>query len=141
MANLQRALEIAVEAHRGQLQKDGLPYVLHPIKLMQSVCTFEEQVAALLHDVVEDTDWTLDNLRDEGFTQPILNAVECLTHSEGVSYEDYIEGISKDPIARSVKLADLSDNMDLRRLPALKARDLVRMEKYHKAWQRLNNGD
>ena len=141
MANLQRALEIAVEAHRGQLQKDGLPYVLHPIKLMQSVCTFEEQVAALLHDVVEDTDWTLDNLRDEGFTQPILNAVECLTHSEGVSYEDYIEGISKDPIARSVKLADLSDNMDLRRLPALKAKDLVRMEKYHKAWQRLSNGD
>lgn len=95
----------------------------------------------MLHDVVEDTDWTLDNLRDEGFAQPVIDAVACLTHIDGVSYEDYIEGISKDPIARSVKLADLADNMNLRRLPALKASDLARMEKYHKAWQRLKNDD
>ena len=84
--------------------------MLHPIKLMQSVCTFEEQAALWLHNIVENTDWTLANLRDEGFTELVINnAVECLRHSHGVSYENYIEGISKNPFSRSVKLADLSD--------------------------------
>jgi (p)ppGpp synthase/HD superfamily hydrolase len=137
MANLQRAIEIAVLAHRGQLQKDGLPYVLHPLSLMFSVKSVDAKMAAVLHDVVEDTEITHDDLQKEGFPKSVLEAVHCLTHRDGEAYDNYIERIKQDEIAREVKLADLRDNMSMPRIPELADRDLARMKKYHRAWRDL----
>ncbi len=138
MADLQRAIEVAVEAHKGQLQKNGLPYVLHPLNLMLAVDSVEAKISAVLHDVVEDTDWTLEDLKAEGFTCAVIDALICLTHREGEDYGDYIERIAVNAIAREVKLADLEDNMNIRRIPDLKQKDLDRLKKYHEAWFRLS---
>lgn len=137
MSDLQRAIEIAVEAHKGQVQKSGLPYVLHPLALMGTVSSIEAKIAAVLHDVVEDTPWTLDDLQREGFSDVVVEALDCLTHREGVDYDTYIEQIAGNALAREVKLADLKDNMNFRRIPELKSKDLARLEKYHKAWFKL----
>lgn len=91
-------------------------------------------MAAVLHDVVEDTEWTLERLREAGFPQMVLEAVDCLTHREGESYEGFVERVRTNPIARQVKIADLEDNMNIRRINQLGARDLERLEKYHRAW-------
>jgi len=137
MSNLQRALEIAVTAHKGQVQKSGSPYVLHPLRLMFSVTGEAAQICAVLHDVVEDTHWELAELKAEGFSQDVIEALDCLTHQAGVPYETYIEKISSNSLASKVKLADLKDNMNVRRLPRLNANALARVEKYHKAWVKL----
>lgn len=137
MSTLQRAIEIAVEAHKEQTQKNKLPYVLHPLTLMLSMNTDETRIAAVLHDVVEDTDWTLELLAAEGFRKEVLDAIDCLTHREGTSYEDYIDRIRPNSIARTVKLADLKDNMNLLRIPEPSERDLIRLKKYRSAWQTL----
>lgn len=138
MSDLQRALEIAISAHKGQAQRNGLPYVLHPLTLMLRQTSGEAQIVAVLHDVVEDSDWTLEQLAAEGFSPPILRALDCLTHRPGESYEAYIDRIQPNPLARQVKLTDLEDNMDCRRLPHLKTSDLPRLERYHRAWTTLN---
>lgn len=137
MATLQRALEIAVTAHRDQRQRDGTPYALHPIKLALSLQGDEARMVALLHDVVEDTDWTFERLRGEGFSETVIEALRLLTHTDGSAYGDYIERIAGNPLATAVKMADLTDNMDLRRIPEPADRDFERVRKYHLAWQRL----
>ena len=137
MPNLQRAIEIAVEAHKDQMQKSGLPYILHPLSLMGALSSTDAKIAAMLHNVVEDTAWTLDELRAEGFAPEILAAVDCLTHRNEEEYDAYIERVSGNTLAREVKLADLKDNMNSRRIPELKQKDLERLAKYHKAWFRL----
>jgi len=137
MADLQRALEIAVEGHKGQTQKNGLPYVLHPLKVMSSVNSVEAKISAVLHDVVEDTPWTLEQLQDEGFSGSVLDAIQCLTHNDSEDYEAYIDRIAENSIAREVKMADLQDNMNIRRIETLKQKDLDRLEKYHRAWFKL----
>lgn len=137
MSDLQRALEIAITAHRGQVQKNGLPYVLHPLTLMLSVTSTEAKIASVLHDVVEDTDWTLTDLETEGFAPTIIDALNCLTHRDEESYDTYIERIHTNAIAREVKLADLKDNMNIRRIPTLQDKDLNRLKKYHQAWFKL----
>ena len=137
MADLQRAIEIAVTAHKGQLQRNGLPYVLHPLTLMMGVASVEAKMAAVLHDVIEDTNWQLDDLRAERFSESVIQAIDCLTHRAGEEYETYIERVRVNEIAREVKLADLTDNMNICRIPELKLRDLSRLERYHKAWLRL----
>jgi len=139
--SLQRAIEIAVEGHRGQLTKDGLPYVTHSLHLMSQVSTEVEKIVAALHDVVEDTEFTREDLQAEGFSEAVLEAVDLLTHSDGMDYGDYIERLSGHPVARRVKLADLSHNMDYRRIPELSGSDLERMRRYHDAWQKLSNLD
>lgn len=137
MSDLQRAIEIAVTAHKGQTQKSGSPYVLHPLRLMFSVTSEEAQMCAVLHDVVEDTHWELEELKAEGFSQEVIEALDCLTHQDGVDYEVYIDKISLNSLAKEVKLADLKDNMNMRRLPKMNASALARVEKYHKAWVKL----
>ena len=137
MSDLQRAIEIAVSAHKGQLQKNGLPYVLHPLSLMQSVRSVNAKITAVLHDVVEDTAWTMEDLEAEGFSKQVLAALDCLTHTPEESYEDYISKIRTNPLAREVKLADLQDNMNIRRIPELQQKDLKRLERYHQAWNTL----
>lgn len=137
MPNLQRALEIAVESHKNQVQKDGTPYALHPIRLSISLQSEEQKIVALLHDVVEDTDWTFENLVDEGFSVNVIEALRLLTHTDGSPYEEYIDRLASNPLARSVKKADLTDNMDFKRIPEPNEKDFARLQKYHRAWSVL----
>jgi len=136
---LDRAIQIAVQAHSGQKEKNGRPYILHPIRLMLKMQNELEMMSAILHDVVEDTEWTLGDLRREGFSEALLQAVDCLTHRKQIRYRDYIQRISGNPVARKVKLADLEDNLDAKRLPELTMRDQARMKKYHQAWLLLKS--
>lgn len=138
MSDLQRAIEIAVSAHRGQTRKDGSPYVLHPLRLMMSVNASDERIVALLHDVVEDTSITSDDLEREGFSEHVLAALRLLTHDPEVSYEDYIQRLATNQLARTVKLADLRDNSNVFELPSIGERDLRRVEKYHRAFKFLS---
>ena len=139
MATLERAIAIAATAHAGQKDRSGAPYILHPIRLMMGVESMESKIVAVLHDVVEDTDWTFERLRAEGFTDSVLTALDCVTRRETETYEEFVERSRVNPIARPVKLADLEDNMNVRRLDALKEKDLARLERYHRAWLRLRS--
>ena len=139
MANLQRALEITVEAHKNQTQKDGTPYALHPIRLSLSLESEEQKIVALLHDVVEDTDWKFEDLEREGFSGIIVEALRLVTHTDGSPYEEYIERLASNPLAKAVKKADLTDNMDFKRIPEPTEKDFARLQKYHRAWRRLQD--
>lgn len=133
MSTLERAIEIAVQAHRGQLDKAGAPYILHPIRVMLRVSGLAERLAAILHDVVEDSAWTLDQLAAEGFPPEVVAAVDALTRREHESYEEFVRRSGAHPIARQVKLADLTDNVDLSRIAAPDARDHERIARYERA--------
>jgi len=133
MATLERALVIAAEAHQGATDKGGAPYILHPLRLMHQMTTVDERIVALLHDVVEDSPWTLDALRAEGFSEEVVLAVDSLTRREGETYEDFIKRGAVNPLARRVKLADIEDNMDLRRLGEIGEKDLERLQRYQRA--------
>lgn len=137
MTLLEKAIEIALRAHAGQKQKDGSPYILHPLRVMGRVHTDKERIAAVLHDVVEDSAITLGDLRAAGFPEDVLETVRLLTHEEGISYEDYVRRLKPDPMARRIKLADLEENSDIRRLSGIEEKDLERLRKYHRAWQIL----
>ena len=128
-----RAMELAYRAHHGQCDKSGVPYVFHPFHLAEQMDTEETVTAALLHDVVEDTDYTLEDLRAMGFPDPVLEALSLLTHDPSVPYMEYVKRLKNNPIARAVKLADLTHNSDLSRLPAVTEKDLARVEKYRRA--------
>lgn len=134
MSTVTKAIEIAARAHAEQTDKVGKPYILHPLRLMMQFDTEIEQIAAVLHDVVEDSTYTLDDLRTEGFSAAVIEIVDLLTHRDKDSYEHYIERIRTNPVARRVKLADLADNMDIKRLDQLTTKALARLERYHKAW-------
>ena len=141
MSTLERAIEIAAAAHAGATDKGGHPYILHPLRVMLAVDSAEERIAAVLHDVVEDTDWTFDRLRREGFSTRILEALDALTRREDEDYLAFVRRSRINPIARTVKLADLADNMDLTRLPSPTARDRARLEKYQDAVAVLTGED
>ena len=130
MATLERAIEIAAKFHSGQVDKAGQPYVLHPLRLMFAVRTPQERMAAVLHDVVEDTDMTLADLAREGFSQEVVAAVQALTKHPGESRIDAAHRAAADPIARAVKLADVADNMDLLRIADPSERDFARIKEY-----------
>ncbi len=140
MSNLEEAIAVAAQAHRGQRDRAGAPYILHPLRMMFAVQTDAERMAAVLHDVVEDTDWTLDALRERGFPEQVVTAVDHLTRREGESYEAFVRRAAAHPAARRVKVADLEDNMDVRRMGTVSADDAERLTKYHRAW-RLLTGD
>lgn len=133
MATLERALVIAAQAHQGALDKGGAPYILHPLRLMHQMTTTNERIVAILHDVVEDSPWSLDALRAEGFSEDVVSAVDGLTRREGETYDDFITRGSANPLARRVKLADIEDNMDLRRLREIGEKDLERLQRYQRA--------
>ena len=140
VADLEEAIRIAVEAHRGQKDRAGAPYVLHPLRMMLRVRTDAERMAAVLHDVVEDTPWTLDDLRARGFPDEVVEAVDRLTRRPEESYDAFVERAAAHPVARRVKLADIEDNLDLRRLDEVAPRDLDRISRYLRAWRRLSAG-
>lgn len=134
---LEDAIALAVEAHRGQRDKVGQTYILHPLRVMMRLETEAERMAAILHDVVEDTPYTLERLRELGYPEEVLGALECLTKREGETYEAFIERVRPNPLARRVKLADLEDNMDVRRLLVVGAKEAERLARYRAAWARL----
>jgi (p)ppGpp synthase/HD superfamily hydrolase len=131
---LERAIAIAAEAHAGQVDKAGAPYVLHPLRMMFRVSSVDERIVAVLHDVCEDCPgWTFDRLRSEGFPDHIIEALQSVTKRDGEDYDDFVRRAAANPIGRSVKLADLLENSDLSRIAAPSERDIQRIEKYRRA--------
>ena len=137
MPGLEDAIALAVQAHHGQRDKAGRPYILHPLRVMMRLETDEERTVAILHDVVEDTPWTLERLRGLGYPEGVLSALDALTRREGESYEAFVERLRPLALARRVKLADLEDNMDVRRLAEVTPKDAERLARYRAAWARL----
>lgn len=128
-----KALEIAWKAHEGQTDKAGKPYIQHPLAVASRMETEEEIAIALLHDVVEDTEVTFEDLEQAGFPQRVLEALRLLTHDPAEDYFTYIERVKGNPLARKVKLADLAHNSQTDRLPEITEKDRERLEKYRKA--------
>lgn len=138
MSTLEKAIEIATEAHQGQFDKAGRDYIGHPLRVMKMGKTEEEKIVGVLHDVIEDTDWTFEKLAEEGFSDEVIAALRCVTKiSENENYDDFIDRVKKNPLAVAVKINDLTDNMDIRRLPYLSDKDVKRLKKYLKAYKRL----
>jgi len=137
MPNLEDAIALAVQAHKGQVDKTGAPYILHPLRVMFRLESEAERMAAVLHDVVEDTDIGLEMLAAVGYPPEVVEAVNCLTRREQETYEAFVERLAGNPLARRVKLADLEDNMDVRRLAAVTPKDAERLARYRAAWERL----
>ena len=127
------ALKLCFEAHKEQVDKSGMPYVFHPFHLAEQMNTEETTIVALLHDLVEDTDYTIEDLVDMGFDKSITDAIALMTHADNVAYMDYVRAIKDNPIAKTVKLADLKHNSDLTRLEIVDEKALSRREKYLKA--------
>ena len=134
-----KAMKLCYEAHKDQVDKSGLPYVLHPIHLAEQMEDEETTIVALLHDVVEDSHHTFKDLEVMGFSDRILAALKLLTHEQGVPYMEYIAKIKEDPIARTVKLTDLAHNSDLSRLDKVDEKVLARIRKYEQAIRMLND--
>ena len=128
-----KALKLCFEAHKDHVDKSGLPYVHHPFHLAEQMETEDTTIVALLHDMVEDTEYTLDDIRAMGFPERIVEALSYMTHDDAVPYLDYVAKIKENPIATAVKLADLKHNSDLTRLDAVDKKALERVEKYRKA--------
>ena len=128
-----KALKLCFQAHRDQVDKSGMPYVFHPFHLAEQMTDEATTVTALLHDVVEDTDFTLSDLRAMGFPAAAVDAVAMMTHDPKVPYLEYVAKIRTNPVARAVKLADLRHNSDLSRLDTVDEKALERVEKYRKA--------
>ena len=134
MSDLGRAIMIASTAHRNQVDRHGRPYILHPLRIMFRFQHEREMITAVLHDLIEHTEWTLDELRSEGFADDIIEAVNALTRRTGESYWDLVERAKKNSLARKIKIADLEDNMDLRLYRKIGEEDRERIKRYHKAW-------
>lgn len=135
---LKKAEAFAREKHNGQVDKSGAPYIEHPIAVASKLDGEIEKVVAMLHDTVEDTSATIEEIRSE-FGNEVADAVDVLTHDKGVSYMEYIRGIWKNSLARKVKMADLEHNMDLSRLSSVGEADLKRLEKYKAAYKILED--
>ena len=136
-----KAMKIAFAAHKEQVDKSGLPYIFHPFHLAEQMETEETVCAALLHDVAEDTEITLEELQKEGFPQQVLAALALLTHDEAVPYMEYVAKVKENPVARAVKLADLRHNSDLTRLDYVDEKAKERAEKYNAAMALLLEED
>ena len=128
-----KAMQLCYEAHKDQVDKSGIPYVFHPIHLAESMTDEYSTIAALLHDVVEDTDVSIEQLREDGYPEEVLEAIQLLTHKKGDPYMPYVRNLMYNPIARAVKMADLRHNGDLTRLDVVDEKALKRVDKYKEA--------
>lgn len=135
------ALNLCFEAHKNQRDESGMPYVFHPFHLAEQMKDEKTTIVALLHDVVEDTDVTLDDIRNMGFDDEVVAAIELMTHDPNVPYMEYVSQIKKNPISKAVKLADLYHNSDITRLDEVTARDEERLKKYAEAIRLLEEDD
>ena len=137
---LSKAIILAFKAHEGQVDKSGMPYVNHVMRVMTAGRTENEKIVGVLHDVVEDTHWTFDELLAEGFPSHIVDALHCVTKlSDDEPYDEFIERVKTNPLAVAVKINDLTDNMDVRRYKELTEWDIKRLRKYLSAYQVLIN--
>ena len=135
---LDRAKEIARAAHEGQVDKAGKPYIEHPMRVMNMGKSMEEKIAGILHDVVEDSEWTFEMLEKEGIPKDVMDALRCVTKlSEDEDYDHFIARVKTNPLAVKVKLNDLKDNMDITRLEEVTEKDLARLNKYIRAYRQL----
>jgi hypothetical protein len=135
---LERAISIAAAAHSGQTDKAGEPYILHPVRVMLAAEGDDARVVAVLHDVIEDSDWSIERLVDEGLTNDQAAALDSVTRREGESYADFIDRAGSNPLGRSVKILDLQDNSDMTRILHPAGRDRSRLERYLKALHKLD---
>jgi (p)ppGpp synthase/HD superfamily hydrolase len=138
---IEKAIELALRAHTGQVDKGGEPYIQHPLRLMLRMDGEAEAIAAALHDVVEDANVGLDDLRASGFPEEAIQAIDCLTKRAGEDYEAFIRRVDTNEIARKVKIADLEDNLNIARIPELTTPDLERVTKYHRALRWLRRSE
>ena len=136
---LNKAIKIAIQAHENQVDKCGEPYILHPLRVMLTMQSEIDRICAVLHDVVEDSDITLDDLRKEGFDEDIIQILDCLTKRKGEKYEDFITRVLTNKTACKIKLEDINDNMDVNRIQCYTDKDRARIEKYKKAKKRIKN--
>lgn len=134
---LKKAIEIATEAHKNQVDKYNAPYIMHVMRVMMRGRNENEKICGILHDVVEDTDFTFEGLQKEGFAEEIIAALRCLTKGENEPYEQYISRVKTNKLAIAVKLNDLEDNMDVRRMQKMEPKDIDRFNKYLKAYHEL----
>ncbi|MGI5932926.1 MAG: GTP pyrophosphokinase [Eubacterium sp.] len=138
MSTIERAIEIAVAAHKGKKDRSGADYILHPLRVMERGRSEIEKICGVLHDVVEDSEWTFEMLEDEGFSDEVISVLRCVTkESEEEDYDVFINRIAQNPIAVEVKINDLLDNMDITRFKSLNEQDLKRLNKYLKAFWKL----
>jgi (p)ppGpp synthase/HD superfamily hydrolase len=141
VSTFERAVEIATEAHAGQVDKAGAPYITHPLRVASAVPDGEAAIVAILHDVVEDSDWTLDRLREEGFSDTVIAGVDAMTRREGEDYMAFVDRAGSDALGRVVKRADLIDNMDRTRLASPGPEEEKRIARYQEALARLDETD
>jgi (p)ppGpp synthase/HD superfamily hydrolase len=137
-ALLERAIAIAEQQHAGQVDKAGRPYIEHPLRVMNTMSSDAERIVAVLHDVIEDTNLTLNQLAAEGFPGYVLDALDSVTRRAAETYDAFVARAAKDPIGRRVKYADLQDNANLARIAAPTAADMARTEKYRRAMAQLD---
>ncbi len=138
MATLEKAIEIAFAAHKHQKDKTGTPYIFHLLSVMEKGNNEIEKICGVLHDLVEDTEWTFEKLKEEGFSNNVIDVLTCVTkESEDEDYNHFIERIKQNKTAIKVKLNDLQDNMNITRLPFLMEKDINRLNKYLKAYKEL----
>lgn len=137
MSTLGKAIALASNKFEDKLDKAGQPYILHCIRVMNSVNTTDKKIAAILHDVVEDTDITISDLLQMGFSPKVVGVINLLTHDKSVLYTDYIKLIGTNEIATEIKIADLIDNSNITRLKGIEEKDFKRMRKYHEAYTYL----
>lgn len=134
MSTVERALAIAREAHHGQVDKAGAPYLGHPVRVAQACVSADAKMVALLHDVVEDCDgWSFERLRAEGFSETVIAGIESVTKRDGEAYDDFVRRAAGNALGREVKLADMADNMDLSRIAQPTQKDIDRIAKYRRA--------
>jgi len=133
------ALKLCFEAHKDQVDKSGMPYVFHPFHLAEQMNDEDTTIVALLHDVVEDTEYTIEDLREKGFGEKVIEAIRLMTHDSSVPYMEYVAQIKTNPIAKAVKLADLKHNSDTTRLETITPKDEKRAEKYREAIKLLTD--
>ena len=135
---LSKAINLAMQAHAGQVDKAGMPYAGHVMRVMQAGRTIDEKIVGVLHDLVEDTDWTFEALLAEGFPTHIIDALRCVTKlSDDEPYDAFIQRVKTNPLEVAVKINDLTDNMDIRRLSDITENDVQRLRKYLKAYRNL----
>ena len=141
--NLERAIEIAVNAHKGVTDKGGNPYIVHPLRVMMSLKSGNEKIVGVLHDVVEDAeDWDFERLKEEGFSEEVLDGLRSVTKtSEEEDYNEFVQRALTNEIGRAVKIADIRDNLDVTRIGELRQKDMNRLNKYKNALKVLLGQD
>ena len=136
---IEKSLEIALKAYSGQRDKAGKTYILHPLRIMSKMETEYEMSAAILHDVIEDSNYSADDLLKEGIPPEVVEAVQLLSKVSGETYDQFIDRIVDNSLASKVKLADIEDNINILRLESVGEKDLMRVAKYHRAWKKIQS--